>query len=95
MSAKAKRLGATSFSPPHFQSQHGVLQEIGSKVLERFACDRLCGYELGDDKLPADFREDKNPGKFLLPFMASNRAGVLSRQRCLRDRRHRGDDTPG
>lgn len=58
---------------PHFQGRHGVLQEIGSKVLERFACDRLCGYELGDDKLSADFDEAKNPGKFLLPFMATNR----------------------
>ena len=58
---------------PHFQGNHGVLREVKSRVLERFPCDRLSGYELGDDKLPSDFDRRKNPGKFLLPFMEEHR----------------------
>ena len=44
-----------------------------SETLERFPCDRLSGYELGDDGLPSDFEERKKPGKFLLPFMEEHR----------------------
>ena len=58
---------------PHFQRDHGVFREMRSETLERFPCDRLSGYELGDDGLPSDFEERKKPGKFLLPFMEEHR----------------------
>jgi len=58
---------------PHFQSHHGVLGEVKSQVLETFPCHRVAGYELGDEKLPTDFKEGEKPGLFLLPFMARNR----------------------
>lgn len=54
---------------PHFQRDHGVIREIGSRVLERFPCRRLSGYELGDDKLQSEIVRSKKPGSFLLPFM--------------------------
>ena len=58
---------------PHFQGDHGVISEIGSQVLERFPCNRLSGYELGDDKLPSEIIDAKKPGKFLRPFMQKHR----------------------
>jgi hypothetical protein len=58
---------------PHFQSHHGVLAEVKSQVLETFPCQRLAGYELGEEKLPTDFNETEKPGLFLLPFMAKHR----------------------
>ena len=58
---------------PHFQRDHGVFREMRSDTLERFPCDRLSGYELGDDGLPGDLDERKKPGKFLLPFMKVHR----------------------
>ncbi len=58
---------------PHIEREHGVLREIGSRVLERFPCHRLSGYELGDQKLPADFDKARNPGRFLLPAMEEHR----------------------
>ena len=58
---------------PHFQGDHGLLREMRSRILERFPCSRLAGYELGDDKLPQDFDSRKKPGKFLLPFMEDQR----------------------
>lgn len=58
---------------PHFQRDHGVFREMRSGILERFPCDRLSGYELGDDKVPCDFDEKRKPGKFLLPFMEEHR----------------------
>ena len=58
---------------PHFLRDHGVFREMRSETLERFPCDRLSGYELGDDGLPSDFGERKKPGKFLLPFMGEHR----------------------
>ena len=58
---------------PHFQRDHGVFREMRSETLERFPCDRLSGYELGDGGLPSDFDERKKPGKFLLPFMKVHR----------------------
>ena len=58
---------------PHFQGDHGVLAEMRSQVLDRFPCDRLCGYELGDEKLPSAFNREKRPGSFLLPFMEAHR----------------------
>ena len=58
---------------PHFQTEHGVLREIRSGVLERFSCDLLAGYELGDNKLPQDFVPRQGPGRFLLPFMEAHR----------------------
>ena len=58
---------------PHFQRDHGVFREMRSETLERFPCDRLSGYELGDHGLPSDFDERKKPGKFLLPFMRVHR----------------------
>ena len=58
---------------PHFQTEHGVLREIRSGVLERFSCDLLAGYELGDNKLPQDIVPRQGPGRFLLPFMEAHR----------------------
>ena len=58
---------------PHFQSAHGVLQEMRSDLLDRFPCRLLAGYELGDDKLPEEVEGRKKPGKFLLPFMEKHR----------------------
>ncbi len=58
---------------PHFQSGHGVLGEMRSEVLDRFACERLCGYELGDNKLASDFDLRQKPGNLLLPFMEKHR----------------------
>ena len=58
---------------PHFQTEHGVLREIRSGVLERFSCNLLAGYELGDNKLPRDIDPKKGPGRFLLPFMEAHR----------------------
>ncbi len=58
---------------PHFQGDHGVIREIGSQVLQRFPCNRLCGYELGDEKLQSDIVRGKKPGRFLLPFMEDHR----------------------
>ena len=58
---------------PHFQSGHGVFWEMRSEVLDRFACERLCGYELGDTKLASDFDLRKKPGNLLLPFMEKHR----------------------
>ena len=58
---------------PHFQSGHGIFGEMRSEVLERFACERLCGYELGDNKLASDFDVRKRPGNLLLPFMEKHR----------------------
>ena len=58
---------------PHFQGDHGIFHEMKSRVLERFPCGRLSGYELGDDKLPSDFDRKKKPGNFLLPFMEKHR----------------------
>ena len=58
---------------PHFQTGHGVFQEMRSEILERFPCRRLAGYELGDDKLPQEIEARRKPGKFLLPFMETYR----------------------
>ena len=58
---------------PHFQGTHGIFREMRSGVLERFPCSRLSGYELGDDKLPSDFRKGRKPANFLLPFMEEHR----------------------
>ena len=58
---------------PHFQGSHGVFQEMRSRILARFPCDRFAGYELGDDKLPEEITENKKPGEFLLPFMRQHR----------------------
>ncbi len=58
---------------PHFQGTHGIFREMRSGVLERFPCSRLSGYELGDDKLPSDFRKGRKPTNFLLPFMEEHR----------------------
>ena len=58
---------------PHFQTEHGVLREIRSGVLERFSCNLLAGYELGDNKLPCDIVSNTGPGRFLLPFMETHR----------------------
>lgn len=54
---------------PHFQTPQGLLGTIRKEVLERFPCNCLAGYELGDNKLPEDLRRNKKPGSFLLPFM--------------------------
>ena len=54
---------------PHFQTPQGLLGTIRKEVLERFPCNCLAGYELGDNKLPEDLRENRKPGSFLLPFM--------------------------
>lgn len=58
---------------PHFQTGHGVFGEMRSEVLDRFACERICGYELGDNKLASDFDLRKKPGNLLLPFMEKHR----------------------
>ena len=44
-----------------------------SRILERFPCSRLSGYELGDDKLPSDFGKGQKPTNFLPPFMKEHR----------------------
>ena len=62
---------------PHFQGAHGIFREMRSGVLERFPCTRLSGYELGDDKLPSDFRKGQKPTNFLLPFMEKHRQGFF------------------
>ncbi|MCY4165844.1 MAG: AAA family ATPase [Gammaproteobacteria bacterium] len=58
---------------PHFQTPQGLFGTIRREVLERFPCDRLAGYELGDNKLAEDLEENKKPGSFLLPFMRRHR----------------------
>ena len=58
---------------PHFQGTHGIFREMRSGALERFPCSRLSGYELGDDRLPSDFRKGRKPTNFLLPFMEEHR----------------------
>ena len=62
---------------PHFQGAHGIFREMRSGVLERFPCARLSGYELGDDKLPSDFRKGQKPTNFLQPFMEEHRQGFF------------------
>ena len=62
---------------PHFQGAHGIFREMRSGVLERIPCARLSGYELGDDKLPSDFRKGQKPTNFLLPFMDEHRQGFF------------------
>ena len=58
---------------PHFQTPQGLFGALRKQILERFPCDRLAGYELGDDKLPEDLPDKKKPGSFLLPFMRQHR----------------------
>ncbi len=62
---------------PHFQGAHGIFREMRSEVLARFPCDRLSGYELGDDRLPSDFSKGKKPASFLQPFMDEHRQGFF------------------
>ena len=62
---------------PHFQGTHGIFREMRSRVLERFPCSRLAGYELGDDKLPSDFSKGQKPANFLQPFMEEHRQGFF------------------
>lgn len=62
---------------PHFQGTHGIFREMRSCVLERFPCSRVSGYELGDDKLPSDFRKGQKPTNFLQPFMDEHRQGFF------------------
>ena len=62
---------------PHFQGTHGIFREMRSRVLERFPCTRLSGYELGDDKLPSDFKMGQKPTSFLQPFMEEHRQGFF------------------
>lgn len=58
---------------PHPQGEHGLLRELKKQVLEEFPCERLAGYELGDNQVPGDFDESRKPGSFLLPFMREHR----------------------
>ena len=58
---------------PHFQSDQGLFGTLRKRILERFPCHCLAGYELGDNKLPEDLPEKKKPGSFLLPFMRQHR----------------------
>ena len=62
---------------PHFQGAHGKFREMRSRVLKRFPCARLSGYELGDEKLPSDFGERRKPANFLRPFMEEHRQGFF------------------
>ena len=48
-----------------------------SRVLERFPCSRLAGYELGEEKLPSDFSSGRKPANFLQPFMEEHRQGFF------------------
>jgi len=58
---------------PHFQGEHGLLREVQRQALEKFPCERLAGFELGDSQLPSDFALTEKPGSFLLPFMERHR----------------------
>ena len=62
---------------PHFQGTHGIFREMRRRVLERFPCSRVSGYELGDEKLPSDFGKAKKPAIFLQPFMEEHRQGFF------------------
>ena len=74
---------------PHFQTEHGVLREIRSGVLERFSCDLLAGYELGDNKLPQDYRSETRTRPVSASVHGSAPSSVLSCERCLLHRRSR------
>ncbi len=57
---------------PHFYSDNGLLASAKGQVLAELPYRRIAGYELGDDKLPDDYPEDRKPGSFLRPSMREN-----------------------
>ena len=57
----------------HLMDTHGVHGEMSSQVLATFPLERLAGIGLPQGKLPEDFNEKKNPGRFWLPLMRKHR----------------------
>ena len=57
----------------HLMDTHGVHGEMGSQVLATFPLERLAGIGLPQGKLPEDYNEKKNPGRFWLPLMKKHR----------------------
>ena len=84
-SIEASRRAANPLAPwryialaPHFPGNSWHLSrdaEPRSREVPVFA--RLSGYELGDDKLPSDFRKGQKPTNFLQPFMEEHRQGFF------------------